>query len=587
MGTIKSGLNQPAIWNHSPCDPGIKEQFTEVLEIPAPVAACLYSIGIQDHEVAKRFLDPKLADLENPFKITHLEPLVHRLVLAIERNEKIAISGDYDVDGITSTGLMVHILRHFGLNPSSYIPLREGEGYGLSQGIIDRVLQEETPDIFLALDCGTNARDAVESLKEKGIEVLVVDHHQCQTKRPPDCLVVNPHVWDGNDRPWSHLCAVGLVFKVAHGLLKKLRLKQDVRAYQIKLSRYLDLVSLGTVADMMPLRDENRIFVHYGLQRLSKTQNKGIKALHIIADVNKEPPINPNEISFKIAPRINACGRLADASIPLQLILSDCDDTCQALAEQMDLTNRQRQQIEQRLIKQAEAQVEAHFSAHLGLILYDRSWHTGVVGIAAGKLSRQYNRPCIVLGYQGKGILKGSGRSVNGISLIKTLENCDSLLDSWGGHPMAAGVSLLEENLNALRAAFNQTLRKIGETEIRTREITITEWIEMDDISIDLLDALSRLEPYGQDHPQPIFGVKKVILKKPAKIIGKQSHHCRLILENSYGDDFYAIGWNKASNVPPTNQPIDIAIRMKWDLWRGKRTLQIEWIDWRLTAEIH
>ena len=581
MGEIKPDLKVPVIWGGYHYSQDKKVFLAQTLNIPLFLAACFCSLGILDPEEAKKFLAPKLADLENPFKINNLEKLVIRLVKAIERGEKIAISGDYDVDGITSTGLMVRILQDFGLNPTYYIPLRDKEGYGLSKEIIERVLQDQTPDIFLALDCGTNADDAIQYLKNKGIEVLVIDHHQHQGEQLPDCLVVNPHVWDGDDRPWSHLCAVGLVFKVAHGLLKKMRQEEDPRAYKIKLSTYLDLVCLGTVADMMPLRDENRILVYHGLRWLSKTQNRGIRALHDIAEVNLESPINPNEISFKMAPRINACGRLGDASIPLELILSESDKTCQQLAKKMDETNRERQQIEQKLITQAENQVEDHFRDDLGLILYHRDWHKGVVGIAAGKLCRQYNRPCIVLGHEENGILKGSGRSLNGISLIKTLGKCESLLDSWGGHPMAAGVSILEKNLPALRLAFNQILREIGENEIRTREIKITDWIQIDDLNPSMLETLSTLEPFGQNHPQPIFGIRNIELPQPAVIMGKQSEHCRFTLKNNLGEVFQTVGWNMANRLPPYKKLIDIAIRLHWNFWRGDRTLQIELIEWR------
>jgi single-stranded-DNA-specific exonuclease len=378
-------------WNHKPLPAAEVEELSKRAGVSRVLAELLLRAGLRDGDAAAEFLQPALAGLNDPFLLRNLEAAATRLRQAIAQREQVVVLGDYDVDGVSSTALLVMVLRRFGLNPRFIVPRRSEDGYGLSRSAIDRALESGKPNLFIALDCGTNSHIEIAYLRAQGIDVMVIDHHRSKDQALEECLLINPHVnacAANSDGAWRHLCTVGLVFKLCHGLLKQLRLDNHPVAFRIKLRDHLDLVALGTVADLVPLIGENRIMARHGLRILQETLRPGLRSLMEIAGVKPSQGITPTDISFRLGPRINASGRLADAALSVELLLSDDPVFCLEMAQQLDAFNRERQEIERAITEEAERFIEKEFMKHAGVVLFAENWHPGVVGIVAGRVTR-------------------------------------------------------------------------------------------------------------------------------------------------------------------------------------------------------
>jgi len=412
--------------------------------------------------------------------------------------------------------------------------------------------------------------------------VIIVDHHRSKEAAPDGAILVNPHVLDSaTAAPWTHLCTVGLVFKLAHGLIKQLRDSGDPRAFEIKLRDYLDFVVMGTVADLVPLRDENRILAKHGLSILRATARPGILALMEVSRLEPGGGIQPSDISFRLGPRINASGRLADASLSVELFLSRDVAFCREAAGQLEAFNKERQEIERRISEEAEQVVEEKHMGDSGIVLFGDDWHPGVVGIVASRVSRHFNRPAIVLGREGE-MAKGSGRGLFGINLVDVLSECSDLLSSWGGHPMAVGISMLADNVGVFRERFNALVAARMGDGFGARELKLSAWIELDQIGEPLMAALEQLQPFGQGNPEPVFAVRSVRLRKRPEVFNER--HFRFTLENSLRQVIYGVAWKMAGRLPPAGQPIDIAFKLVWNQFNGRRMLQMQVLDWRPSA---
>ena len=487
-------------WTYTPPPADEVGALSKDASLSPQIAELLWRLDIKTEAKAKQFLHPAIAELADPFLLTNLEDAAKRLAAAIEAREDVVVLGDYDVDGVSSTTLLVSILRRFGLSPRYVVPRRMEDGYGLSRSAIDRALRDGKPQLFVALDCGTNSLEEIAYLRSEGVDVIIVDHHRSREGAVTDAILINPHVYPGeDDDAWRNLCTVGLVFKLAHGLLKHLRQENHPVAFRIKLRDYLDLAAMGTIADLVPLRGENRLMARHGLRVLGTTERPGLRALMEVSGVRPEIGIAPVDISFRMGPRINASGRLADAALSVELLLSESHHEGMATANKLDDLNRERQDIERAITQEAERLVETLYSEDAGIVLYHDDWHPGVVGIVAGRVSRKYNRPCVVLGNEGDQA-KGSGRSIDGVSLVEVLADCDEHLGSWGGHPMAVGVGVLKENLDGFRAAFSAAITARVGDEIEERELPISTWLEPEQIGTKLMDELDTLHPVSYTH---------------------------------------------------------------------------------------
>ncbi len=573
------------LWVYKPVSAPQAETLSKSAGIGPVIAELLVRAGYEDPAVAAEFLNPDLSRLEDPFLVGNVVPAVERLKTAIAGRQKVIVLGDYDVDGVSSTALLVLVLRRFGLDPTFVVPRRSEDGYGLSRSAIDRALEVGRPDLFIALDCGTNSHDEVAYLVGQGIDVLVVDHHRSKEKPLDQGLLINPHVTGPNGEApqpaWQHLCTVGLVFKLMHGLLKQLRIENHPVAARVKLREHLDLVAMGTIADLVPLLGENRILAKTGLRILQETARPGLRALMEVSGITNTQLIQPVDISFRLGPRINASGRLADAALSVELLLTEDPDFARETAQQLDQFNRERQDIERKITEEAERMIEENYIADAGIVLFSEAWHPGVVGIVAGRVTRLYNRPCIVLGNEGD-LAKGSGRSVDGINLVEILSRCPQGLASWGGHPMAVGVSLPKVELEGFRSRFANTVREQVGSGVTEAQLAISAWLTPEQINEGLMDELDTLHPYGQGNPEPVFGLAKVVLRRRPEIF--KFRHFRFWVEDGRGRALGGVAWKMADRIPPVGVPLDLAVELNWNFFNDRKMLQLELIDWRTAS---
>ena len=557
------------------------ESLAEEFGISQILSKLLAIRGIKNKEEAESFLKPSLKSLSDPFEVSYLKEGVEYLSQAIDQKASIFIFGDYDVDGISSIVQMVSILREYGLDPSYCVPYRLSEGYGLTREAIDRGLKNSRPDLMIVVDCGTNSKESIDYLKSLGIFVLIIDHHQLTTELSKNALLINPHVNDvgQENKGWFNLSAAGLVFKFLHGLIKYRRGFDDPIANDIKLSQIIDLAGLGTIADLVPLQGENRILAKYALHHLRNNKRKGLLALLKESRVSNLATLSSSDVSFRLAPRINASGRLSDGALPVELLLTDEAEFARKSAKQLGDLNNERQMIQKKMVEAAELQISDFETDQLAYILHDKEWHPGVVGIVASRISRKLNRPCLILGNEGD-MIKGSGRSVGGVDLVKVLTECEPHLENWGGHPMAVGVKLSEQNLEAFSKAFNQAMARFYPDGIPEPELDIACWIDFEDLGDELMEELSLLEPYGQMNPEPILGLKGVMLKEEARTFAKIHKQFTLMQKHQPEKTIKGIAWNFES-MPEANEPVDIVLRLEWDTWNNVKTSRVILVDWK------
>ncbi len=567
------------LWTTTETNESLAANLSEELRVSKVMGELLSQRDLVTVEAAEEFLRPRLAQLDNPFALKNLRAAVTRIEQAIEAKESVMVFGDYDVDGVTSTVQLVSMLRTLGLDPRFGVPLRLDEGYGLSHEAIDRVFAGDVPDLFIALDCGTNAHEPIAYLRELGCDVIVVDHHQTKTVAPEGCIFVNPHVNDPEDAPWRDLCTAGLVFKLLHGLLKSRRQAEDPRVEGIQLKDYLDLVAMGTIADLVPLHRENRILSWFGLRHLRANGRIGVRALAEVSGIDASQEMAASDISFKLAPRINASGRLGDASLPMNLLLSDDMAVCQKIAQQLDAMNRERQGIERGIASLAEQRAGTEFADQPGIVLFGDDWHPGVVGIVASRVSRRFHKPCVILGADGEDA-HGSGRSVATVNLVEVFQRCTDFLGHWGGHPMAAGVSLKVADIKAFTARYLESLKALYPDGLPEPSLKVSTWLEVENLEEGLLQELDRLHPFGQGNPEPMFGLRRVILEEAPHAFGEGNFRFRMPIVDGSHSGVAGIAW-RMHGVPEVGQPIDLAVRFAWNYWRNSRYPQVTLIDWK------
>ena len=518
--------------------------------------------GISDEKEVKNFLRPKLKDLKDPFLIPDMQPAVDRIFKAVDAGEKVVIYGDYDVDGISSITLMCKILHAYGLEPRSFIPRRGPEGYGLSIVALERCMSEgDKPDLLICVDCGTVSVTEVAHLRSQGIDVVIVDHHEPNPTGRPDCAaLVNPKC--GSD--FTYLCAAGVVFKLGHALLK-------TRPAKLDLKELLDLVAVATIADIVPLIEENRLLVRHGLKRLPSTLNPGLKALQEITGMNGNA--TSMDVGFRIGPRINAAGRMDFPEDALATLNTDCRRTADELAKKLDQYNRERQAHEGLIRKEAVEQLSKGFDPEKDpvIVIGSRNWHHGVVGIVASRLMRQYYKPTFVIAIDGDGIGKASGRSIEGISLVEAIRACDADLIAGGGHAMAAGLSIKEENMESFRENFSKYVLENSTEEDRSPRLVYDAEISFSLLSLGFLASYELLHPFGNSNPQPVFVARGVSLSRPPYHM--KNNHLRLMLRQGYHEQDAVFFGGGEYELP--DPPWDIAFTIDRNTFRGKTTLQI------------
>lgn len=507
---------------------------------------------------------------------------VARILAALDSHERIVLFGDYDVDGVTSLALLAEMLRGYGATPELFLPLRMEEGYGLSRESIERCLEQYRPQLLIAIDCGTASAGEIAELKNRGVDVIVLDHHEPPlrsyglTGQPsvaaatygsagepksqlPECVaIVNPKTDSAS--PFHYLCSVGIVFKLCHALLKTRPLPE------FDLKSKLDLVALGTVADIVPLVEENRLLVQRGAIEIGRTSRVGLNKLMQLAGVR--PPILPEDIGYRLGPRLNAAGRLSTAEKSLQLLLTNDDDQAAALAIELDQQNRTRQDVEKEILAAVVVTIEKQFDAarDAAIVAGARGWHPGVLGIVASRIARKYHRPTIIIGFDDNGIGKGSGRSIEGLNLVNALTQCSSTLEKFGGHEMAAGVALHERNFAKFAQAFCSIARELLSDDALQRSLRLDHELPFTSIDLETLRWHELLQPFGNGNPQPLFFARAVEPVGELRVSNEKHLVFRL---RQGGRHRRAVYFDGATNEIPA-PPWDVAFRIGADEYGGE-----------------
>ncbi len=490
---------------------------------------------------------------------------VSRVLEALDRRERVVLFGDYDVDGVTSLALLAEMLRAYGGAPELFLPVRMAEGYGLSPESVERCLGQHQPQLLIAIDCGTSSLKEIADLRKRGVDVIVLDHHEPKSALPDCIAIVNPKTTESG---FEYLCSVGIVFKLCHALLKTRPLPE------FDLKSKLDLVALGTVADIVPLRGENRILVQRGAVEIARTSRIGLRKLMQVAGVR--PPILPEDIGYRLGPRLNAAGRLSTAVKSLRLLLTSDDGEATMLSAELDGQNRERQEVEKQILDAAIEKIENQFDAarDAAIVVGARGWHPGVLGIVASRIARRYHRPTIVVGFDENGIGKGSGRSIEGLNLVEALGCCADTLDKFGGHEMAAGLAVHEENFDVFAEGFRKAARELLTDEALQPCVRLDHELAFTEIDLGFLRWHEMLQPFGNGNPQPLFLAREVEPVAQPRVVNDKHLIFRLRQGNRHRRAVYFDGMTN----PLPRAPWDIAFRIRADNYEGETlvAMQIE-----------
>ena len=560
-------------WLPAPAQPQLASQLAAELGLSPLLAQCLLNRGLLEPAAIRDFLEPRLKHLADPFLLPNMDAAVQRLLRARQAGEAVVIFGDYDVDGVTSTTVLREVLGQLGWQVQSYLPDRLAEGYGLSREAVEHCLERSPATVLLAVDCGSNARDTIAWLQQRGIDVLVFDHHQVCSPAPPACALVNPQLTGR----FTELCSVGLAFKLAHALLKRAREQGLPGAAEFDLRPLLDLVALGTIADLVPLTGENRILVSAGLERLQTTRRPGLAALKQVAQC--PPQLGTYEVGFQLAPRLNAAGRLETAEAALHLLLATDLSQAVPLARRLDAQNRERQRIEKQIVEEVTALVRAKFDAQRDYVIVEGHslWHIGVVGIVASRVLQQFYRPTIIVGGDGEH-WRGSGRSIAGFDLAAALRECTDLLVRHGGHAMAAGLTIANSNLESFRTRLNELARRTLQPEALLPPLRLDGELGLTELSLECLEHLERLKPLGQGNPSVQLLARNLRLQGPPQRIGADKQHLKLWVTDGT-TVCEAVWWNAAQQTPPPER-FDLAFAPQVNHYNGRRTVELKVLDW-------
>jgi single-stranded-DNA-specific exonuclease len=564
-------------WTLAPPQPLLAGRLASQLKISPLLAQCLLNRGFSEPSAIENFLQPRLKNLADPFLLPNMNTAVERLLRAREQNEPLVIFGDYDVDGVTSTALSLEVLRAFGLKADFYLPHRMDEGYGLSADGVENCLKKFPVKLLLALDCGSTAVETIHSLRERGVDVIVLDHHQVSDPAPNAVALVNPQLAGEKETSFRELCSAGLAFKLAHALVKRGREINLPGAAEFDLRPLLDLVALGTIADIVPLIGENRIFVSAGLRQLNQSQRPGIIALKKVAESPEK--IGTFEVGFQLAPRLNAAGRLETAEESLRLLLAKDLAEAMPLAQNLDLRNHERQKIEKTIVEEVIGTVRSKFNPQDDFVIVEGQllWHIGVVGIVASRVLQEFYRPTIIIGGEGEE-WRGSGRSIAGFDLAAALRECGDLLLRHGGHAMAAGLSIAPDKIDLLRQRLNELARRSLKPEDLQPSLRLDAEVGLDEITFESLAELDRLKPTGQGNPTVHFCARSLSHQRPLQKMGANKQHVKMWVTDGMVTH-KAVWWNGGNGSLPVGK-FDLAFVPQVNEFNGRRAVQLKVLDW-------
>ena len=539
------------------------EELQKKYKLNRLLSTLLTNRGITEETEIEKFLNPKRSDFYDPFGMPDMEKAVNRIIKAIDEKEKVIIYGDYDVDGITSVTVLKSFLEERGIQVNVYIPNRLNEGYGLNKTAMEEIAKQGNK-LMITVDCGITAVEEVEYAKKLGIETIITDHHEPAEELPKAIAVVDAKRKD-NKYECRNLAGVGVVFKLIQALSIKLKLDQK------EYLKYLDIVCVGTISDIVPLTDENRVIVKLGLKLVEQTKNLGLKEILQSCGYSK---INSTTISFGVAPRINACGRMGKAEQALKLLLSKDIYEVNKLTQELNSYNRERQEIEKEIFENALTKIEQNnLAKNRTIVVGGENWHHGVIGIVSSKITEKYFKPSILLSFEEDGTGKGSGRSIPGFDLHEALMKCENCLEKFGGHSMAVGLTIKKENLEQFYKEFEKIAEE-NKTENIVPIINVDAKIELDKIDKSVVEDLKQLEPFGEANKTPTFALKNIRIDSIRAL--SEGKHLKLTLREN-NQIINAIGFNigELAEAYKIGDKIDIAGVLEINTFNGIDNLQI------------
>ena len=550
-------------------DPAVRDNLVTQLGISPVLANLLINRGYQEPHEVMEFLNPALHQLSSPFEMLIMGAAAERILQAVERKEKIVVYGDYDVDGICASVTLYQGLKMLNADAAYYVPDRMEEGYGVNTPAL-RSIYEDGCRLLITVDCGISSWKEVAEAKSWGMDVIVTDHHQLP-ETLPDCIIVNPVFSNSEKDKWRHLCGTGVAFKVVQALFNRYY-RED--GFTERLRPFLDIVALATVADIVPLKGDNRVLVKFGLEEMALGNRLGLAALWKIAQNHDQTTPTTTAVGFGLAPRLNACGRIGDVRLGLQLLVTEDEQEAAEIAMKLDQENRQRQEIERAIYEEALEKVQMQgLNQQEGLIVVGEDWHPGVIGIVASRLVEKFYTPVIVLTLN-NGLYKGSGRSIEGFHLQQALAQCSDLLANYGGHSQAAGLGLKPEDLPEFRKRFAKIVSESTNSDSFIPSLIIDSEIDMQDINADMYREISKIQPTGTMNPTPVF-VCRSQKTLETRTVGANGDHLRIKLRSGQGDIF-GIGFKKAELEPLTHEgSVDVAFSLDKNTYNGRTSLQM------------
>jgi single-stranded-DNA-specific exonuclease len=559
-GDRKMGVN----WLIKTPHQGTVSMLARKLDIPRPIASVLVNRGITQPHKALEFLVLPPSMVPHPMEMEDMDKAVERIEKALKNGEQITVYGDYDADGVTATALLVDYLRSRGGRVTAYIPHRTKLGYGLKSRAIEE-LASTGSTLIITVDCGISNHEEVKQAEDMGIDVIITDHHTPPAFLPNALAILHPKI---GDYPYSDLAGVGVALKLVEGL----SMKQNGEEARGEVWRgYLDLVALGTIGDMVPLLGENRFYTSFGLKLINQKQRKGLSALIEVAKCANRK-ITPWEVSFLLAPRLNAAGRMGEANRAMQLLISTENSESQSLAQELQRENLLRQKMEEAILQDTLEMLEKEESGPF-ILLGKKEWHPGIIGIVASKLAERFQRPASLVAFSEKGIGKGSARSYGNVDIYTILSRCSPWLKDLGGHKAAAGFTIHEKNFESFKEAlWEETLRLLPHT-LPPNPVVIEETVEIDELDSALLRGLQSLAPFGEGHPQPVFLLSRVQVCQ-ARVVGK-GHLKFAAVKNNIGIDAIAFGMGDLHNATQQGL-IDLAFTPELNHWNGEKVLQLK-----------
>ena len=552
-------------WIIAADDPQRSAALRRELLLPRLTARVLAARGVETAEQAQAFLDSSCGRIHDPFLLADMRKAVEEIEKAIAAKEKIAVYGDYDVDGVTATCILIRYLRSRGADCTYYIPDRLGEGYGLNTAAI-RQLYGEGCRLLITVDSGITAVEEAEFAARLGLRLIITDHHECKEALPQAYAVVNPRRPDC-PYPFRELAGVGVAFKLICAL-------ESAQPVEKLIAQYGDIVAVGTIADVMPIVEENRAIVAQGLNLLARTQNPGLRALLSTLGLN-DKPVTSNSVSFVMAPRINAAGRMGGASLAARMFLTDSLDEAEELAQTLCDLNRARQEEENRIYQEIVAWLEQDPRRHQkkALVLWGDGWHNGVIGIVASRLADRYGVPCVLISMTGDSG-KGSGRSIKGFNLYSALEQNAALLEKYGGHELAVGLSIHRDQLEPFRASIEELAETMGAGEEVVPSVAVDCSVGPEELSRDEVIGLSVLEPFGMGNPQPCFAMQNVVIEELTPI--SRDRHVKMLLSKG-GKSFYAFAFGMGARTCAfvRGDLLDIAFSAEINRYKNRESVQL------------